>query len=260
MSKHCFLRRGFGFWIGFVVMARGCTVLAEEPFDYFHNNWNVIGLKDYQRGTRVAPDNRLELEDKAMVAIRVGKSLSPLSRRHGKTLREGWLPIILMSADRQWLASVYPKMRRAVDWTIKARRQAPADSPFVGVLPNALADGEFLWNGKYHIVGYDLWNLRGMLCAADAARILGKKNEGEELLKEAKLYRDAIDAAWRRTELAYFPPSWEKVGTHWGNTETLWPTELFDREDPRVLALIDHVREDFHGGFIEGTIQWPIGT
>ncbi|MCB1126269.1 MAG: discoidin domain-containing protein, partial [Verrucomicrobiae bacterium] len=56
--------------------------------------------------------------------------------------------------------------------------------------------------------------------------------------------------------LAHFPPSWEKAGTHWGNTETLWPTEILEREDPRVAALSRHVREDFHGGFIEGTIQW----
>ncbi|MBN1851871.1 MAG: discoidin domain-containing protein [Pirellulales bacterium] len=476
MSK--ILRRSFGLWVGFVGMVLDCTVLAEEPFDYFQNNWNVIGLKDYERGTRVTPDNRLELKDKAMVAIRVGKSLAPLTRRRGKTLQDGWIPIILiraedgpvryditlwatplptvkdcqkafdwptegenylnwigvkvtnqgptpteakvkiesaarsdangafewslapnakvdaimripfspvedpslfaeadpiewlgrtvgywhgvldgmchievpcqkateallaahvcqliandlgevhggegfydqfyirdgayqvleleeagladasrkavdlylqrqrsdgrfesqqgqfdangqalwvlwqyykMSADRHWLASVYPQMRRAVDWTMKARRHAPANSPFAGVLPNALADGEYLWDGKYHIVGYDFWNLRGILCTADAARFLGKEDEAEELRQEAKLYRAAIDAAWKRTGLAYFPPSWEKAGTHWGNTETLWPTELFDRDDPRVVALINHVREEFHGGFIEGTIQW----
>ena len=61
---------------------------------------------------------------------------------------------------------------------------------------------------------------------------------------------------WERTKLPHFPPSWEKDGTHWGNTETLWPTELFARNDPRVAALSRHVREDFAGGFIEGTIQW----
>lgn len=158
--------------------------------------------------------------------------------------------------DYQWLAKVYPQMRRAVDWTMKARRQARADSPFLGVLPNAPADGEYLWDGKHHIVGYDLWNLRGLLCTADAARALGKIDEATELLREASLYRDAIDAAWRKTGLAHFPPSWEKAGTHWGNTETLWPTELFARNDPRVTALITEVRENFGGGFIEGTIQW----
>ena len=32
---------------------------ADEPFDYFRNSWNVLGLKDYEHGTRVAPDNKL---------------------------------------------------------------------------------------------------------------------------------------------------------------------------------------------------------
>jgi len=462
-----------------VIVAVASPARAEGPFDYFRNSWNVIGLKDYRDGTRITPDNRLELAGKTRAQIRLGPSLTPLSRRQTKTLLDGWLPIILMTAtdgpvrydiklwatplptvkdwqkafdwptegenflnwihveatntsddraeakvkvgfskgrpegdktfdwslapgaravatvripfspvdhpsvfasadpkvwldrtvqywrgalagaahievpcrkaseallaahvcqliasdhgevhggegfydefyirdgayqvmeleeaglwdaagkavelylkrqrpdgrfesqagqfdangqavwvlwqyykitnDRQWLEKVYPQMRRAVDWTMTARRQAPADSPFAGVLPNALADGEYLWDGNYHIVGYDFWNLRGLLCTADAARVLGKTAEAEELVNEAKLYRAAIDAAWKRTGLAHFPPSWETVGTHWGNTETLWPTELFDRDDPRVDALIRHVREDFGGGFIEGTIQW----
>ena len=161
-----------------------------------------------------------------------------------------------MTNDRAWLERVYPAMRHAVDWTMKSRRLAPADSPFAGVLPNALADGEFLWNGKYHIVGYDFWNLRGMLCTADAARILGQASEADELAKEAELYRQAIEAAWKRTDLAHFPPSWEQAGTHWGNTETLWPTAIFPRDDPRVGALINHVRREFGGGYAEGTIRW----
>jgi len=140
---------------------------------------------------------------------------------------------------------------------MKARRTA--GSPFTGLLPTAPADGEFLWPGKNHIVGYDLWNLRAMLCTADAARTLGKSDEAEKLFAEAKAYRSDIDAAWETTALKHFPPSWEKVGTHWGNTETLWPTELFDRDDSRVAALSRHVREDFAGGFIEGTIQWKGG-
>jgi len=161
-----------------------------------------------------------------------------------------------ITGDQQWLAKAYPQMRRAVNWTLKARRQAPADSPFSSVLPNAPADGEYLWDGKHHIVGYDFWNLRALLCTADAARTLGKPDEAKELLREAKLYRRAIDAAWKQTGLEHFPPSWEKAGTHWGNTETLWPTELFDPQDPRVIALISEVRKNYGGGFIEGTIQW----
>ncbi|MGQ9576967.1 MAG: hypothetical protein ACUVUC_16820, partial [Thermoguttaceae bacterium] len=164
-----------------------------------------------------------------------------------------------ITADRAWLKRAYPQMRRAAEWTIKARRRAPADSPFAGLLPAAPADGEFLWDGKHHIVGYDLWNLRGMLCTAEAARVLGKTADYQELTKEAAAYRAAIDAACKRTGLAHFPPSWEKDGTHWGNTETLWPTELFARDDPRVAAMIRHARLEHGGGFLEGTIQW-LGT
>lgn len=164
-----------------------------------------------------------------------------------------------ITGDRQWIEQVYPKMRKAVDWTMQARRCAPADSPFAGLLPEAPADGESLWDGKHHIPGYDFWNLRGLLCTADAARTLGKADEADVLLKEAAAYRDAIDKAWEHTGLAHFPPSWETAGTHWGNTETLWPTAIFPANDVRVTALMKEVREKYLGGFVEGTIRWTDG-
>jgi hypothetical protein len=143
-----------------------------------------------------------------------------------------------------------------VAWTMRERRKAPAGSPFAGLLTAAPADGEFLWDGHHHIAGYDFWNLRGLLCTADAARMLGNAEDADRLLAEARDYRAAIDAAWKRTGLPYFPPSWEKAGTPWGNTETLWPTPLFDRNDPRVAATIEWVRNKFAGGYVEGTIRW----
>lgn len=162
----------------------------------------------------------------------------------------------LMTADRAWLERVYPALRRAADWTLRARQEAPANSPFAGVLPKALADGENLWDGQYHIVGYDFWNLRGLLCAADAAQELGRPVEAEDLSREAARYREAIGRVWKNTGLSYFPPSWEKKGTHWGNTEILWPTSIFSLEDPRVAATTRHVRHEFAGGFAEGIIRW----
>ena len=162
----------------------------------------------------------------------------------------------LITGDRSWLEQVYPAMQRAAAWTVQACRQAPADSPFAGLLPNALADGENLWDGRYHIIGYDFWNLRGLLCTLEAARELGRDADAAQLAGDADAYRAAIDAAWKRTGLPHFPPSWEKAGTHWGNTETLWPTPLFAIDDPRVAALDKEVRQNFGGGFHEGTIRW----
>ncbi|MHB8897477.1 MAG: hypothetical protein ACYC6Y_01880 [Thermoguttaceae bacterium] len=451
---------------------------AEEPFSYFSNDWNVIGLKDYEDGTRITPDNRLLLSDKREAEIRFGRTLAPLGRKNVKTLLEGWLPIVLITAhdgavrydfrlwasplpsardwkaafdwptegenyfnfvqvratntgkdaqkgalevvldeaaperlgfaewelapgesreaaawfpfsptgskevsgsvdaglwlkrtidywqnlvggaarievpcrkatetllaahvcqliandhgqlqggegfydqfyirdggyqlmelqeaglwkasrkavdaylacqrpdgrfetqktqfdangqalwvlwqyakirgDRNWLEGAYPQMRRAADWTLAARRDT-AGTDFAGLLPEAVADGEFLWDGKHHIVGYDLWNLRGLRCVADAADMLGRAEEAKELRAEADDYRAAIDKALQAGGTSHFPPSWELVGTHWGNTETLWPTPLFEADDPRVAATIDHARKQHGGGFIEGTIQW----
>jgi hypothetical protein len=138
---------------------------------------------------------------------------------------------------------------------MQARRRARADSPYAGLLPAAPADGEWLWDGKNHIVGYDFWNLRGILCTATAAQALGKTGDAAELLKEAKLYREAMETVWKRLGIQHFPPSWENAGTHWGNTEILWPTEIFASDDSRVTTLLKEVRARHLGGFVEGTMR-----
>ena len=476
---------------------------SRPPFDYFRNNWSVVGLKDYERGTRVTPDNQLLLAGRDRVTISIGDSLAPLSRRQGKTLEEGWLPVVLLTAaeagvrydfavwasplpsvpdwqkgfdapvagenfltwvavtasndgphdasarvrlrrwtaaedyakvvepagpvreelpppqksapedhdfswplkpgesrrsavsfpffpgrataatfsredpqvwrqrtveywrgllarggrisvpcskatesllaahvcqlialdhgevhggegfydsfyirdgayqvmeleesglmdvarraldsyishqrpdgrfesqpgqfdangqavwtlwqyhkisgDRAWLEAVYPKMRRAVAWTIETLGRTRLDPAFPGLLPAAVADGEYLWDGKEHIVGYDLWNLRAMVCTADAARTLGKTQDARDLDREIAAYRRAIDAAWKKTGLSYLPPSWEKLGTHWGNTELLWPVPVLDPADPRIAAQSEEVRRRHLGGYVEGIIRW----
>jgi hypothetical protein len=465
---------------------RAAEPAAEEPFDYFVNSWNVIGLKDYPDGTRVTPANELVLADGAKGVVRFGKERTPLSRKQTKTLMDGWMPILLMTAregdvayeftmwatplptvkdwekafdwptegdnylnwisvkvtnggtgpaeakvgvevsggksraqseslswslaaggtatgcvripfaaiadadakilndadpkvwlerttafwkgllgrgtrivvpcekatdalraahvcqfiandrgavhggegfydefylrdgayqllqleeagfdeaarkavepfltlqkpdgrfesqdnqldgngqalwtlwqygkitaDPKWLERVYPQMLTACRWTMKARREAAAaaegGAAFAGLLPAAFADGEYLYDRKHHIVGYDLWNLRGLLCTADVARTLGKADEADELTAEAHAYRKDIDAAVKRAGVDYFPASWEKDGTFWGNTETLWPTALFDVNDPRVGQTIYQARKVHGGGFAEGTIRW----
>ena len=161
-----------------------------------------------------------------------------------------------ITGDEEWLKRVYLQMHRAAEWIEQARKQAPAGTPFAGLLPNAVADGEYLWDGKHHIVGYDFWNLRGLLCAADAARRLGEVQDAQEFEAEAADYRQAINTAWGQTGREYFPPSWENAGTHWGNTETLWPTELFAADDPRITASLKELREHHGGGFAEHTLRW----
>lgn len=63
-------------------------------FDYFANNWNVIGLKDYKFGGRITPNNELVLAGKMLVEIRIGADRTPLSRKNPKLAMDGWMPII----------------------------------------------------------------------------------------------------------------------------------------------------------------------
>jgi len=74
---------------------------AEAPFDYFQNSWSVIGLKDYDDGTRITPENELVLAGKARVRLSCGQQLTPLSRKQTKTLRDGWLPIVLLATEEE---------------------------------------------------------------------------------------------------------------------------------------------------------------
>ena len=93
----------------FFCCSHGVAGGAEAPFDYFDNSWSVIGLKDYARGTRITPDNRLMIgaspgtseneADKASVLIRYGKGLVPLNGSQTKQLMEGWLPVVLLAAE-----------------------------------------------------------------------------------------------------------------------------------------------------------------
>jgi len=238
VSDHGVLHGGEGFYDEFYIRDGGYQVLELEEAGLFDAARNT--LEAYLRAQR--PDGRFETQKNQFDA-------------NGQAVWVLW-QFWKITGDRAWLKRAYPQMRHAVEWTIQARRQAPADSPFFGLLPNSVADGEFLWDGKHHIVGYDFWNLRGVLCAADAARELGELADAQRFQQEADDYRRAIDAAWQRTGLAWFPPSWEKAGTHWGDTELLWPTPLFAPDDPRVTALLAEVRERHGGGFCEGAIRW----
>lgn len=237
-SDHGVLHGGEGFYDEFFIRDGAYQVLELEE----------AGLPDAARHTLAAclraqrPDGRFETQKDQFDA-------------NGQALWALW-QFYKITADRAWLAQAYPQMRRAADWIVRARREAPPDSPFAGVLPNAVADGEFLWDGQHHIVGYDFWNLRGLLCVADAARALGEPADARRFQREAEDCRRAIDSAWQKTGLAWFPPSWEKAGTHWGNTETLWPTALFAPDDARVSALLAEVRQRHGGGFREGAIRW----
>ncbi len=238
VSDHGRLHGGEGFYDSFYIRDGAYQIMELEEAGLWDSAAKAVEF--YLKAQR--PDGRFETQTNQLDA-------------NGQAVWVLW-QYWKITGEKSFLERAYPAMVRAVEWTRQARRETPADSPFAGLLPPAPADGEFLWDGKHHIVGYDFWNLRGMELVADAARALGHTAEADQWAYEAAQYRQAIEAAWKRTGLRHFPPSWEKEGTHWGNTETLWPTPIWPSDDPRVSALVEHARREHGGGFCEGTIRW----
>ena len=100
-----------------------------ESFEYFTNNWNVVGLKDYQFGSRIMPSNELILAGKTPVEILVGADLDPLDPEAPKLAMNGWMPIILVTAEDgpvryevTYWATPLPDVKdwkKAFDWPIE---------------------------------------------------------------------------------------------------------------------------------------------
>jgi len=158
-----------------------------------------------------------------------------------------------LTGDRGWLRDVYPAATKALSWLRRARQtEARLDAPYYGILFASIADGESLMQTEKHIVGYDFWNLHGVDCVARMAKALGKESDAEEHRQLFQTYKASVENALRKAGANWFPPSYEGVGTSWGNLTMLHPTLLFDPLDPRVTATLDRVR----GGFVEGTIRW----
>ncbi len=80
----------------------------KKPFSYFVNDFGIVGVKNYNRGTRISSYNRLMIvEDYTKsqhtcydetVQMRFGKKLQPLGPRHTKTNMEGWIPVVMLTA------------------------------------------------------------------------------------------------------------------------------------------------------------------
>jgi len=159
-----------------------------------------------------------------------------------------------LTGDSEWLTRVFPRMKRSVAWLLSAISHSTGAFP--GILPNAPADGENLWDGDCHIVGYDLWNLRGLEHAAFAARTLRKDDLEVRWGAAAETYRQAIRRNVLSRGLDFLPPSYEGRGTHWGNLEALFPSPVFSPDD----FLVENTLRRVESTYREGVMPWSPDT
>ena len=135
-----------------------------------------------------------------------------------------------ITGDRPWLERVYPQMRKAASGP--CRRGGGPRGLAVCRTAAGRAGGRRIPVGRQAShPGLRLLEPARAALHGGCGAALGKKDDAEKFQKEAEEYREAIDTAWKADGLPHFPPSWEKDGTYWGNTETLWPTPIFATDD-----------------------------
>lgn len=151
-----------------------------------------------------------------------------------------------ITRDRDWLARVYPAVRRKCDWLFRMRRtdrpiQVFVDTPVLafthaeraaGVICVAARDG-LIQGAMDHGVDYALgwinqWALGGLRAAAYAARELGQDDDAQSYTSEAAALEQAlIDYSTVHPEFL----------THERTVNSLlWPTRAWEAQPERIAA------------------------
>jgi hypothetical protein len=159
-----------------------------------------------------------------------------------------------LTGDRDFLARVYPGVRKGFEW----ERNVAAGDP-LGVMPRSTAaDDAFLKDTRQ--TGESLWTLIGLRNAIAMATAMGAAADEAAYRAEYDRYRAAFEkllAAQTAKSGGWIPAALERtlLGNHWDNLLTLYPEPLFAPFDARVTATIRHSRADYREGI--ATFVWP---
>jgi len=171
----------------------------------------------------------------------------------------------MLTQDKAWLESVWPKLERAMEFVVKLREESRKDdSPLNdGLMPAGFIDGGLDYGQEYTNV---YWNLLGMKTFVQGANWLGKKEEAQIW---EKVYTDFYscfrESAKRdiRTDPygnAYLPTLMDEEGAktlpqkaQWSFCQAVYPGQLFDNEDPFVAGNLAMLEATEREGMVYGT-------
>ena len=114
-------------------------------------------MKDYDTGVRIQPDNQF-----SGIQIKIGPSLRPLAAEDKKTLLNGWIPIVRISAEEAgvtyesliWVAPLptVNDWRKAFDWPAEGEKyllwvmvEATNTGAQAAEAKASIAEREFTW-------------------------------------------------------------------------------------------------------------------
>jgi len=171
----------------------------------------------------------------------------------------------MLTQDKTWLESVWPKLERAMEFVVKLREESlKDDSPLNdGLMPAGTIDGGLNFGQEYTNV---YWNLLGMKTFIQAANWLGKKAEaqhwGQVYTDFYSCFRESAKRNMRRDPNgnAYLPTLMGEEGANtlpqkaqWSFCQAVYPGQLFDSNDPFVTGNLVMLEATEREGMVYGT-------
>jgi hypothetical protein len=159
-----------------------------------------------------------------------------------------------ITRDRDFAASVYPSVRRAVEWLKTVRR-----SDSLGLIPTTTpGDNEDI---SGHITGHNFYGLAGLKNAIALAEGLDEASDAEDYRREYDDYKAALQRALSRItpqSSGSIPPGLDNLGGQdWGNMESVYPEMILDPFDPMVTATLNATRAKYREGIMTyGSGRW----
>ena len=166
-----------------------------------------------------------------------------------------------LTQDKEWLASVYPRMQQIADHIRRLRLPKNATSPDAGLIPPGSTDGG--QNGFVPEYSNTLWNLVGIRSFVEAARWLGKDGDAARWQAEyddflATFHRAAardlkVDPYGNR----YLPNRMDGADLpqrgQWAFMQAVYPGEVLAKDDPIVVGNLAMLKATLQEGMVYGS-------
>lgn len=180
----------------------------------------------------------------------------------------------LLTQDKKWLESVWPKLQRIAQFIKLLRTDQTADASLEagliprakhtlsdqGLMPQGIIDGG-IQNGVEYTNTY--WNLAGLRSFIEAANWLGKPDEATIWQKEYDDFRTTMrKAASRDIKVDQHGNSYLPILMNgedlpqrgqWAFCQAVYPGRIFDRNDPMVTDNIAMLQSTEKEGMVIGT-------
>lgn len=174
-----------------------------------------------------------------------------------------------MTRDRAFLENVYPRMLASSRWQERARQRTrqlvDGRKPVnYGLLPRGMGDAGLKNDGSFYgvFIPHNIWAVHADAMALEAAGVLGREAEAEELRVNLETARRDLIATIREGAIKEDGDEWipgvagKTSGSRWGALNAAFPTRLLAPDDPLIIGTIRKMETRMSPGGIPIHMGW----